>query len=437
MSETKDNFLTTFLNEKLIPFSMKVSQNKYVQSIGQGSMGLMAVIMIGAVFNLLNTIPIDAYQNFLTSTGIGDALGAVYNAAMNYMGLFMVFSVARSAAKSFGHEKLANENAFLALMGYLILVPLTASETGDSLVNMNYLGSRGTFLAFIVAILTTKVHIAVIERNITIKMPNGVPETVTKNFTAIIPGVLCALLFGLLRVLFRLTTYGNIVDAVYAVLQTPLSNITGSLPGFIILIICANLLWFVGIHGSYTVLAVLFPIWFTYVGDNIAAAAAGQTIPHMWNISMYDFACNGGCGCTLGLVIVMALFAKSRRYKSFSKLVLPVGLFNINEPVVFAMPLMYNFMFIIPFLITPILSLLLAYLFIRLGLMPIPTGIIGFSSMPVFIYGILQGSWKIGVYQLIATLMSALIWYPFFKAADNIAYREEQEAADAKNNLNA
>lgn len=430
MSETKENFLTSFLNEKLIPFSTKVSQNKYVQSIGQGSMGLMAIIMIGAVFNLLNTIPIDAYQNFLTSTGIGSALGAIYNATMNYMGIFMVFSVARSAARSFGHSELANENAFLALMGYLILVPLTANEAGDSLVNMNYLGSRGTFLAFIVAILTTKIHIAIVERNITIKMPGGVPENVTKNFTAIIPGVLCALLFGLLRILFTLTPYGNIVDAVYAVLQTPLSNITGSLPGFIILIICAQLLWFVGVHGSYTVLAVLFPIWFTYVGDNMAAAAAGQTIPHMWNISMYDFACNGGCGCTLGLVIVMALFAKSKRYKSFSKLVLPVGLFNINEPVVFAMPLMYNFMFIIPFLITPILSLLLAYLFIQLGLMPIPTGIIGFSSMPIFIYGILQGSWKIGVYQLIATAMSALIWYPFFKAADNIAYKEEQEAAE-------
>ena len=74
MSETKENFLTSFLNEKLIPFSMKVSQNKYVQSIGQGSMGLMAIIMIGAVFNLLNTIPIEPYQNFLTSTGIGDGL---------------------------------------------------------------------------------------------------------------------------------------------------------------------------------------------------------------------------------------------------------------------------------------------------------------------------------------------------------------------------
>ena len=385
MSENKENFLTQFLNEKLIPFSMKVSQNRYVQSIGQGSMGLMAIIMIGAVFNLINTIPFDPYQNFLTSTGIGEGLNAIYNASMNFMGLFMVISVARSAAKSFGHSELANENAFLALMGYLILIPLTVNEAGDSLVNMNYLGSRGTFLAFIVAIVTTRINIAVIERKLTIRMPAGVPENVTKSFTAIIPGVLTALLFCGIRIVFLLTPYGNVVDAVYAMLQAPLASITGSLPGFLILVMCANLLWFVGVHGSYTVLAVLFPIWFTYIGDNMAAAAAGQAIPHMWNISMYDFACNGGCGCTLGLVIVMALFAKSKRYKSFSKMVLPLGLFNINEPVVFAMPLMYNFMFIIPFLLVPVLSLVMAYLFIQFGLMPVPTGIIGFSSMPVFI----------------------------------------------------
>lgn len=428
MSTAKENFFTEFLNNKLVPFSMKVSQNKYVQSIGGGSMGLMAIIMVGAVFNLLNNIAFDPYQNFLAATGIGGAFQAIYNASMNYMSLFMVVSVARSAAKSFGHSEFANENMFLALMSYLILVPLTTSETGDSLVNMNYLGSRGTFLAFIIAILVTKIHIFVVEKNITIKMPAGVPENVTKNFTAIIPGAIIAIVCGLIRAIFAMTSYGNVIDAVYALLQIPLAALTGNLFGFIILLVIANMLWFVGVHGSYTVLGVLFPIWFTYLADNMAAAAAGETIPHMWNISMYDFACNGGCGCTLGLVIVMALFAKSKRYKSFAKLVLPVGLFNINEPVVFALPIMYNFMFIIPFMITPILSLLLAYVFIQLGFMPIPTGIIGFSSMPIIIYGILQGSWKIGLYQVVATLMSAVIWYPFFKTADKLALAEEQEA---------
>ena len=424
-----------FLNEKLVPFSTKVSQNRYIQAIGGGAMGLMAIILVGSIFNLLNTLPFEPYQAFLASSGLAGVFGAIYDAAMNYMGLFMVASVARGAAKSFDHEKLAIENMFLALMGYLILVPLTTNDAGDSLANLNYLGSRGAFMAFIVALVTTKIHIAVVDRGLTIKMPEGVPESVGKTFTAIIPGFFCAVVFGAVRFAFGFTAYGNVIDAVYTLLQTPLAGLTGSLPGFITIIVVAQLLWFVGVHGSYTVLPILFPIWFSYLPDNMAAAAAGEAIPNIWNISMYDFACNGGCGCTLGLVIVMALFAKSERYRQFSKLVLPCGIFNINEPVVFGLPLMYNFTFIIPFMLTPILSLLLAYGAIQCGLMPAPTGIIGISSMPIIAYGLMQGSWKIAVYQVVATIMSAAIWYPFFKVADRQALVEEQAEKDQSSEL--
>ena len=79
-------------------------------------------------------------------------------------------------------------------------------------------------------------------------------------------------------------------------------------------------------------------------------------------------------------------------------------------------------------MLTPILSLLLAYACIQLGLMPAPTGIIGISSMPIVVYGIMQGSWKIAVYQIVATLMSAAIWFPFFKVADQQALAEEKAA---------
>lgn len=430
MDDSNNNALMRFLNEKLVPFSTKVSQNRYIQAIGGGAMSLMAIILVGSIFNLLNTLPFDPYKEFLANSGLGGVFQAIYDAAMNYMGLFMVASVARGAAKSFGHDELVIENMFLALMGYLILVPLTANDAGDSLANLNYLGSRGAFMAFITALLTTKIHIAVVERGLTIKMPAGVPDSVGKTFTAIIPGFFCAVAFGIIRLAFGFTSYGNVIDAVYTVLQTPLAGLTGSLPGFIVIILVAQLLWFVGVHGSYTVLPILFPIWFSYLPDNMAAAAAGEAIPHIWNISMYDFACNGGCGCTLGLVIVMALFARSQRYKQFSKLVVPCGIFNINEPVVFGLPLMYNFTFIIPFMITPILSLLLAYFAIQTGIMPAPTGIIGVSSMPIIAYGLMQGSWKIAVYQVVATLMSAAIWFPFFKVADKQALAEEQAAAE-------
>ena len=274
--------------------------------------------------------------------------------------------------------------------------------------------------------MATKINIALVERNITIKMPAGVPENVTQCFTSIIPGAVIALVSSLLRGLFTMTPWGNIIDAVYALLQTPLANITGSLGGFIILLLLAQVLWFFGVHGSYTVLAILYPLWFTYLPDNTAAAAAGLPIPHMWNTAMYDFACNGGAGCTLGLVIVMFLFAKSKRYKEFSKIVLPCGIFNINEPLIYGMPLMLNFTMLIPFIVVPILSLVCAWAAIMLGLMPCPTGLIGMNTMPIFVYGVIQGSWKIGVYQILMTAMSAAIWYPFFKAADKQALAEEQ-----------
>lgn len=74
-------------------------------------------------------------------------------------------------------------------------------------------------------------------------------------------------------------SWGNVIDAVYALLQTPLANITGSLGGFIILLLLAQILWFFGVHGSYTVLAILYPLWFTYLPENTAAAAAGLPIP--------------------------------------------------------------------------------------------------------------------------------------------------------------
>ena len=84
---------------------------------------------------------------------------------------------------------------------------------------------------------------------------------------------------------------------------------------------------------------------------------------------------------------------------------------------------------LIPFMVTPIVSLLMAYGAIQLGLMPAPTGIIGISSMPIVAYGIMQGSWQIGVYQIVATLVSAAIWFPFFKAADSQALKDELDAA--------
>lgn len=224
MTETKKNPIGRFIENTLVPISTAFAQNRYVRCIGTGSQNLMAIIMIGAVFNLLNSIQIDPYQSFIQATGIAAFLNAVYNACMNFMGVFMVFSVGYAGAKIFGHDEMAFNNGLMSLMSYLIMVPVATNEVGSTVVVLDYLGSHGVFLAFILGIMATKINIALVERNITIKMPAGVPENVTQCFTSIIPGAAIALVSSLLRGLFTLTPWGNVIDAVYALLQTPLAN---------------------------------------------------------------------------------------------------------------------------------------------------------------------------------------------------------------------
>jgi PTS system cellobiose-specific IIC component len=121
----------------------------------------------------------------------------------------------------------------------------------------------------------------------------------------------------------------------------------------------------------------------------------------------------------------MFFFAKSKRYKAFSKIVMPCGLFNVNEPVVFGMPLMLNPITLIPFLLTPLLVLFLAYFAIKFNIMPAPIGLMIPASTPPIFSGLMQGSWKISVFEVFVIFLSAGIYFPFFKILDNQALKEE------------
>ena len=260
-------------------------------------------------------------------------------------------------------------------------------------------------------------------------MGEDVPPQVAKAFLDIIPAFIILSLFALVRWGFSFTSFGSATDFVYSILQTPLQTLTSSVPAFVILILVAQLLWFFGIHGSYTILPILMPIWMGYIQDNIAAYQAGLPIPHIFNIALYDLTTIGGAGSTLGFVIVMALFAKSQQYKKFSKLVLLPGLFNINEPLIFGMPIILNPLVFVPFVFTPIIILLLGYAAIVIGIMPAPTGMFIPASTPIVFSGLMQGGWKIAVFQVFAVALSAGIYYPFFKLMDKQALANERSAS--------
>ncbi|GEL15138.1 PTS sugar transporter subunit IIC [Pediococcus cellicola] len=422
--------IQSFMESKFIPIATRISNIRWIQAISRGTMSLMGVIVVGAIFSLLGSVNIPVYQTFLKNTGINTLLSFIPAVTINAIALYMVFLIAYQAARIFGHKEASVNIGIIALVAFLVLIPLKIEQPkgalqASNIMNLNYIGSQGAFTAIITAMIVTSIYIWIINRNWTIKMPEGVPPQVSNAFIDIIPAFIVLLIFSLIRWGFSLTSYVSATDFIYKILQTPIQTLTGSLPAFLILIIIAQLLWFFGIHGSFTILPILMPIWIGYIGQNMAAYKAGQAIPHMFNIEMYNMLCIGGAGGTLGFVIVMLIFAKSVQYKKMARLVILPGLFNINEPLIFGLPIILNPILFLPFVFTPIIILLLGYVLMKTGIVGVPIGLFLPSSTPIVFSGILQGSWSYAIWQVVATFISCLTYYPFFKILDKKAVQEE------------
>ena len=378
-------------------------------------------MIIGSIGCLLGVFPFDPYLQFIEKIGVKTYFLAASTVTTSCLSIYAAFLIGYRLAGSFKCDQIPA--GLISVFAFFITTPLTK----DSGLMMEFMGAKGLFGAMIAALIATRIYCAFMNVDkLKIKMPNGVPPMIANTFTALIPAILVGLFFIAVATIFSFTPYGSFTQLVYTVIVTPLNSLGGSVWSLVVLILVQMFLWFFGIHGSMTVLPILFPIWLSYIGDNTAAMAAGKTIPHVLNIGLWDLANLGGSGATIGLVILMFFKAKSNQYKSFGKLTLPCGIFSVNEPVIFGLPVILNPIMLIPFIICPIVLVCLGYALIQFGIVTAPIGILGLGSMPPLISGIMQGSLSWGIYQLVAVVISIIIYYPFFKTIDNQALAKEK-----------
>lgn len=420
-----------FMENKFIPISTKISNNKYLSAVSFGSVNLMSILIVGAIFSLFSSIAIKPYQEFITQVGLKNVFDFIPNATTNLMAIFMVLSVSFVASKNFGHSELSFNTSLLALVSFILLIPLNIIQmegkfAPSTLIDFEYLGAKGIFLAIIIGLIVSRVYCFIVDKKWTITLPEGTPEQVEKSFAALIPAFIIFILFALIRYGFSISEFKSANNFIYSVLQYPIQQLTNSVPAMIIIVFLSQLLWFFGIHGPMTVLPIFIPIWIGYGIENAAAHATGQAIPHIYNAGIVSLTSLGGSGSTLGLVIVMLLFSKSKRYKTYSKVFFPCGIFNINEPVIFGLPMILNPLMLIPFLLTPLTIMVIAILLIKSSIMPAPIGILIPSSTPLILSGLIQGSWKLSIFEICAVLLSCGMYYPFFKLLDKQALTEEK-----------
>lgn len=416
----------SFLQTKILPAANAMQNNIYVSSITQGMMGTMPILMGGAILQLIYSLPITPWQNFLNNIGLYGLLATTVNIC-NLFAIYMVFSIGRIL----GEKKNVDgfQAGLISLLSFMIITPFTTDEAGNTLINTSFLGAQGVITAMLIALIAPSIFAFVIKKNIMIKMPDAVPEFVSKSFEIIPPGLITMIPFIALRGIFGMTAYGSFTQFIYSIIQTPLTGVGNSLGGHLILLLAASLLWWCGIHGTLVVYPMIMALMQAPLLANIDAVNAGNPAPYLLSFMTMFLVLQfiGGPGCMFGLYIDMAFFSKSERFKAQGKISLIPGIFNIIEPTVYGMPVVLNPILLIPFAGLPLVVYLALYLCLKIGLFTTPVVNLAVMVMPGPIVGfLLGGGIGLGIFCILACVLSAVVYMPFFKVLDRQALKEEK-----------
>lgn len=425
-----DKLMNSF-EEKMMPIAMKLDANRYLSAVKNSFMAAMPLLIVGSFFVLFANFPVQAYTDFMVNT-FGETWQNIFNMpndiSMSMMTVYVVIGVANELGRSYGLDRLGA--IFAGIAAFFVVTPMYGFADSDLGVGipLSNLGASGLFVGIIVAILAVEMMHFADKKGWKIKMPDSVPQNVANSFSNLIPILIIIVVFNFVRIGFEATAYGNVQNFIFENLQTPLTALGNTLPATILVLLVEGALWSFGIHGANVVGSVMQPIWLSLTAENLSAFQAGNEVPNIINYQFYSsFIKVGGSGATLGLCLLLLFFSKSKQFKAIGKLSIVPEIFTINETIIFGIPIVLNPIMIIPFILTPIILAIVAYFSMSTGLVPAANGVNIPWTTPPIIAGFLVSGWRGALLNVVQIGIGLLVYLPFFRAADNMAYQKEME----------
>ena len=444
------NKLFEFLEKYLMGPMGKVSTWRPVRAIVAAGMASIPFTIVGSAFLVLSVIPQAFNLQFIVDLWANsfDKIQALYLLAykctMGILSLYFAIVIGYEYTKIYVEEEGLNLNplngGLLAVFAYFLTIPeLTYSKgvisavTGKTTIggwtvggdSLTRLSTSGMFTAILMSILAVQLYRLCVQKNWVIKMPEAVPEGVARSFTALIPGFVIAFAVLFINGIFIL--FGTDIYKVIAIPFAFVSHITNTWLGIVVIYLLVHALWIVGIHGANIVMGLVSPILLANMAQNVD----GKFIAYAGEFTN-SYVTIGGSGATLLLCFYIAFRAKSDQLRMLGKAAMGPAIFNINEPLIFGLPIVYNPMLTIPFILAPIVSASIGYWSVQLGLAGKAIAQTPWST-PIGLGAYVGSGGNIGAFvvALVCALAAFVIWYPFIKMYDSKLYKEEMDGAEA------
>lgn len=418
-----DSFANSKFVKKISDFGSKLGSNKYIQGISRGIMMSLPIIIVGAIISMFSGLKIDSWQEFIGTTGIGNVMKLIVASTTNMLGVYFCYGIAKALAEQ---EKVKSKIVPLfAIITYIALLPYYQLEDGRSYFMFDYLGTNGMIVGILLAILTVKVFSWVEKRNLVIKMPSGTPDYVAQSFVALIPGFVQAFVIMLIAYLISLTEYSSIFDLLFTLIQTPIVGLVGgSILANAVIQILTQMSWAIGLHPGY-IQSMMAPILMSLDGEKQAAYATGQEVTNIIGMSFNYITTTAVLFPAIAVAIL--IFAKSQRLRNIGKVSVAPAFFGISEPLIFGLPIVFNPLIWIPWLLAPVINFSIAYLLTSIGLVEKTAGVLVFN-MPMVITGLLNGSFTISLLEIGLFILDIALFSPFIMILDK-KYKQEEIAA--------
>lgn len=419
--------LMNWFEEYFVPFAAKIGGQKHLVAIRDGFIAIMPLIIAGSFAVLINVLPFDLWTKFLDTTFGGyirSTNGNIWTGSFMIMSYLVAFTIPYAFAKNNGSNELAT--GILGFATFIILMP--GMEEGWGLPN-GWAGTNSLFVAIFNGLFVAELFTRLFgNKKLLIKLPDGVPPAVARSFAALLPSIITITAVSVIKLIWvEAFNIPNIMEFVMNTIQAPLIGMANTLPAAIAVAFFNHFLWFFGLHGSNILEPLMQSLYLPALEANAAGTGSFIVTKPFFDAFVYM----GGSGTTIALLAAIFFASKRRKdLRDIAKLGVGPGFFNINEPVIFGLPIVLSPIFFIPFILTPVLLTIVAYIFTAVGLVPLTTVMVPWTTPPV-IGGFLAtgGSFWGGALSVLNLVIAFFAYLPFVLIAEKIDSKKEELAA--------
>lgn len=426
--------LVKWLEDYVLPIASRLGQVRWLVALRDAFISLMPITIAGSLAVLIKSLITAAKVHLGWNTfafamqplvSISDL---VWRGTFSLYACFFALALGYQLAKNFEGNRLAAAIVSLSSFSLSIANYAKIRFHGESVVvknafDISQFSTTGLFTAILFGSIGFLIYYTCYKARFMLHLSTNMPHAEQAAFDSLIPAMVAVFSVGGINYLFQAVTHDYFGDWLLTTIQMPLVKWGQGFGTVLLVTLLVQVFWFFGINGLGVLSPILDSIWLTAQNGNITAATSGKVPPYVWVRGSFNvFAWFGGAGGTLMLIVAILVFSKRSDYRTIAKIALAPGIFNIGEPILLGLPVVLNPVYLIPFLLTPVVNVAFSYWVSVMGLVN-PVQVAVPSIMPPIIGPFLACNydWRAIILSIVDMLIAFAIWSPFVIAADKIA----------------